>query len=684
MIANGLSVERVRGDLQGVKGPTEHLGASLLLVIPTSVQLGDTWILQTVASRFQVVRFVNISRIQMSLLLFMRDSLSWSCAVLSLLLGSLTLEHLSFGSRRETDLLSQGTESTFHMCKREPRATSRKLKMGSGACTGQQVTLLSECSLGYLERAGASDCSLSAVELHCGVPAPTRLTSLEELACTKLPRNLATPQFCVTSVQPTARLVYKDTARLWDVYGPYKMTSELLACMRRLQPPSLVSQSMWVFEIDPKTESDRSTFATHDCAAGFWVQFECGLPCFLALLVLLLLLTSQGHPRNAQSVRVPINRATHTHQSNTLRRLKVGEAHWCPWHLLGAEAVGALERQGPFLICHPLEHQQPRASTEIAVIVDESRQGQASGWLRPTVIGRQRQLGLDPDSNFPFLPGSLPPTLPTWQAVPGKWPSQQEEAAVDIRRNLSSKVGHGLQALLPRPAAGLRSHDFCGALVGWGWSVVLVEVCAQPSPETGQSERAFYLLSSETLSVAFLNHALPHYRSLKPTHIPPPSTQLQDINTGYYRIHRVLQVWLGLGPGKPRQVGKLELGRGEAGNGQQFALRWALGSSAARGFEMQCPLLAHLLTQRCLFPGAFTAPKSLCLKASIIQLQGTLWTCLPDYKQRGELRAKGMPTIEAELWRTCSPALTGILSLRQEAGRSSAVKQVLVALGEEE
>lgn len=85
---------------------------------------------------------------------------------------------------------------------------------------------------------------------------------------------------------------------------------------------------------------------------------------------------------------------------------------------------------------------------------------------------------------------------------------------------------------------------------------------------------------------------------------------------------------------------------------------------------MQCPLLAHFLTQRCLFPGAFTAPKSLCLKASIIQLQGTLWACLPDYKQRGELRAKGMrPTTDrAELWRICSPALTGILSLRQEAG----------------
>lgn len=61
-----------------MKGPTEHLGASLLLVIPTSVQLGDTWILKTVASRFQVVRFVSISRIQMSLLLFMRDSLLWS------------------------------------------------------------------------------------------------------------------------------------------------------------------------------------------------------------------------------------------------------------------------------------------------------------------------------------------------------------------------------------------------------------------------------------------------------------------------------------------------------------------------------------------------------------------------------------------------------------------------------
>lgn len=29
------------------KVPTEHLGASLLLVIPTSVQLGDTWILKT-------------------------------------------------------------------------------------------------------------------------------------------------------------------------------------------------------------------------------------------------------------------------------------------------------------------------------------------------------------------------------------------------------------------------------------------------------------------------------------------------------------------------------------------------------------------------------------------------------------------------------------------------------------
>lgn len=73
------SVEPVRGDLQGTKGPTEHLGASLLLVIPTSVQLGDTWILKTVASRFQVVRFVSISRIQVSLLLCMRDSLLWSC-----------------------------------------------------------------------------------------------------------------------------------------------------------------------------------------------------------------------------------------------------------------------------------------------------------------------------------------------------------------------------------------------------------------------------------------------------------------------------------------------------------------------------------------------------------------------------------------------------------------------------
>lgn len=87
-----------------MKGPTEHLGASLLLVIPTSVQLRDTWILKTVASRFQVVRFVSISRIQMSLLLFMRDSLLWSCAVPSLLLGSLTLECLSFG-RRETACL---------------------------------------------------------------------------------------------------------------------------------------------------------------------------------------------------------------------------------------------------------------------------------------------------------------------------------------------------------------------------------------------------------------------------------------------------------------------------------------------------------------------------------------------------------------------------------------------------
>lgn len=63
-----------------MKGPTEHLGASLLLVIPTTVQLGDTWVLKTVASRFQVVRFVSISRFQMSLLLLMRDSLLWSCA----------------------------------------------------------------------------------------------------------------------------------------------------------------------------------------------------------------------------------------------------------------------------------------------------------------------------------------------------------------------------------------------------------------------------------------------------------------------------------------------------------------------------------------------------------------------------------------------------------------------------
>lgn len=74
---------------------------------------------------------------------------------------------------------------------------------------------------------------------------------------------------------------------------------------------------------------------------------------------------SLGSGAVCPKVRVPISRATHTHQSNTLRRLKVGEAHWCPWHLLGAEAVGALERQGPFLICHPLEHQQPRASTEM-------------------------------------------------------------------------------------------------------------------------------------------------------------------------------------------------------------------------------------------------------------------------------------------------------------------------------
>lgn len=33
---------------------------------------------------------------------------------------------------------------------------------------------------------------------------------------------------------------------------------------------------------------------------------------------------------------------------------------------------------------------------------------------------------------------------------------------VPRRRSLSSKVGHGLQALLPRPAADLRSHDLWG------------------------------------------------------------------------------------------------------------------------------------------------------------------------------------------------------------------------------
>lgn len=49
---------------------------------------------------------------------------------------------------------------------------------------------------------------------------------------------------------------------------------------------------------------------------------------------------------------------------------------------------------------------------------------------------------------------------------------------------------------------------------------------------------------------------------------------------------------------------------------------------------MQCPPSTHLLIQRRLFPGAFTAPKSLRLNASIIQLQGTPWACLPVYKHR--------------------------------------------------
>lgn len=128
-----------------MKGPTEHLGASLLLVIPTTVQLGDTWVLKTVASRFQVVRFVSISRIQMSLLLLMRLPAVVLCSPV-LLLGSLTLERLSFGSRRETVCLHIHTTFCYshevgQPCvsgppvsrHREHRATSRKLKVGSGA-----------------------------------------------------------------------------------------------------------------------------------------------------------------------------------------------------------------------------------------------------------------------------------------------------------------------------------------------------------------------------------------------------------------------------------------------------------------------------------------------------------------------------------------------------------------------
>lgn len=75
--------QRVRGDLQGVKGPTKYLSASLLLMTPTSVQLGDTWILKTVASGFQLdvmlVRFMGVSRVQMSMLLCMIDP----CCVLA-------------------------------------------------------------------------------------------------------------------------------------------------------------------------------------------------------------------------------------------------------------------------------------------------------------------------------------------------------------------------------------------------------------------------------------------------------------------------------------------------------------------------------------------------------------------------------------------------------------------------
>lgn len=51
--ANGLSALACRRDLQGVKGPTKSIShAFLWLMTPTSVQLGDAWILKTVVCRF--------------------------------------------------------------------------------------------------------------------------------------------------------------------------------------------------------------------------------------------------------------------------------------------------------------------------------------------------------------------------------------------------------------------------------------------------------------------------------------------------------------------------------------------------------------------------------------------------------------------------------------------------------
>lgn len=116
----------------------------------------------------------------MSLLLCMIESQLWSCTVLSLPCGPTLLgvyligkqkgrQHahthtqpfaiaVKKGSPVSQDLLSQGIQSTFHDAssshgipkyKCEPCATTRKLKVSLGACTGQLVTCI-PCSIGLL------------------------------------------------------------------------------------------------------------------------------------------------------------------------------------------------------------------------------------------------------------------------------------------------------------------------------------------------------------------------------------------------------------------------------------------------------------------------------------------------------------------------------------------------------